>query len=57
MRTQMGPNPARLTAPVRAPAKLQEVLAGVGAAIDALGGRFTMQYIAVVVTATRTGAA
>lgn len=34
-----------------APAELAEVLAGIGAAVDALGGAFTMQYAAVVVTA------
>jgi hypothetical protein len=39
-----------------APAKLQELLAGIGAAIDAVGGRFTMQYASLVVTAARTGA-
>jgi SAM-dependent methyltransferase len=39
------------------PAKLAEVLAGIGAAIDAMGGSFTMHYTAVVVTAVRTGAA
>jgi hypothetical protein len=39
------------------PAKLKEVLAGVGAAIDAVGGSFTIRYSAVVVTAARTGAA
>jgi SAM-dependent methyltransferase len=39
------------------PATLQELLAGIGAAIDAAGGSFTMQYTAVVVTATRTGPA
>ena len=33
--------------------ELDEVLAGIGAAIDARGGAFTMGYIAVVVTATR----
>jgi SAM-dependent methyltransferase len=38
------------------PAKLEAVLAGIGAAIDATGGSFTMHYTAVVVTATRTGA-
>lgn len=37
--------------------KLAEVLAGVGAAIDAIGGSFTMPYITVAVTAARTGAA
>ena len=36
------------------PAKLGELLEGVGGAIDALGGEFTMDYSAVVVTATRT---
>ena len=44
------------------PAKLEEISAGVGAAVDAVGGSFTMQYAAivvtaVVVTAARTGAA
>ncbi|MFI6742822.1 class I SAM-dependent methyltransferase [Nonomuraea sp. NPDC050451] len=34
-------------------ATLQEVLAGVGAAVDAVGGGFTMRYAAVVVTAVR----
>jgi SAM-dependent methyltransferase len=38
------------------PATLAEVLAGVGAVIDAAGGTFTMRYTAVVVTAARTGA-
>jgi SAM-dependent methyltransferase len=37
--------------------RLGEVLDGVGAAIDALGGSFTMPYVTVVVTAARTGAA
>ncbi len=37
------------------PAKLEEVVAGIGAAIDAVGGRFTMRYTAVVATAARTG--
>jgi SAM-dependent methyltransferase len=37
------------------PDKLCEVLDGVGAAIDAIGGSFTMRYTTVVVTATRTG--
>jgi hypothetical protein len=37
-------------------ARLEELLVGVGAAIDAVGGSFTMRYTAVVVTATRTGA-
>ena len=39
------------------PAKLEELLAGIGAAIDAVGGSFTMHYTAMVVTATRTSAA
>jgi SAM-dependent methyltransferase len=37
------------------PATLQELLAGIGSAIDAAGGSFTMHYTAVAVTATRTG--
>jgi SAM-dependent methyltransferase len=36
--------------------KLAEVLEGVGAAIDAMGGSFTMRYTTVAVTAARTGA-
>lgn len=36
-------------------AKVQKVLDGVGAAIDALGGSFTMQYATVAVTASRNG--
>ncbi|WP_084195443.1 class I SAM-dependent methyltransferase [Streptosporangium amethystogenes] len=36
--------------------QLAEVLAGVGAAIDAIGGGFTMPYTMVAVTAVRTGA-
>ena len=39
------------------PDKLAEVLEGVGAAIDAMGGSFTMHYATVAVTAARTGAA
>jgi SAM-dependent methyltransferase len=38
------------------PAKLEELLAGIGAAIDAVGGSFTVRYTAVVVTARRTDA-
>ena len=38
------------------PDKLAEVLEGVGAAIDAMGGSFTMHYATVVVTAARTSA-
>ncbi|WP_405595010.1 hypothetical protein OG741_03480 [Streptomyces sp. NBC_01410] len=37
--------------------KLAEVLEGVGAAIDAMGGGFTMRYATVAVTAARTDAA
>ncbi|WP_406275468.1 class I SAM-dependent methyltransferase [Nocardia sp. NBC_00881] len=36
------------------PAEPREILAGIGAAIDAVGGTFTMRYTAVVVTAVRT---
>jgi SAM-dependent methyltransferase len=36
-------------------AKLDELLAATGAAIDALGGGFTMHYTAVVVTTARDG--
>jgi SAM-dependent methyltransferase len=36
------------------PATLQELLAGIGVAIDAVGGGFTMHYTTVAVTATRT---
>jgi hypothetical protein len=36
-----------------APAKLDELLAGLGAAIDAVGGGFTMNYATVAVTAAR----
>jgi SAM-dependent methyltransferase len=36
---------------------LAEVLQGVGATIDAMGGRFTVRYTTVAVTAARTGAA
>ena len=36
-----------------APAKLDELLAGVGAAIDAVGGGFTMNYATVAVTVAR----
>lgn len=37
------------------PATLRQVLTGLGAAIDAVGGRFTGRYATLVVTATRTG--
>ncbi len=36
------------------PDKLDALLAGIGTAIDAVGGRFTMQYATVAVTAART---
>lgn len=35
----------------------EELLAGLGAAVDAAGGSFTMQYTTVAVTAARAGAA
>jgi SAM-dependent methyltransferase len=35
------------------PAQLEDLLAGIGAAIDAVGGSFTMGYAAVVVTAAK----
>jgi SAM-dependent methyltransferase len=38
------------------PARQQDLLAGVGAAIDALGGSFIMHYTTVAVTAARTSA-
>ena len=38
------------------PAALQELLAGIGAAIDAVGGSFTMRYTTVAVTAARRSA-
>ncbi len=38
------------------PAKLQEILADIGSAIDAIGGSFTMHYTTVAVTAARTSA-
>jgi SAM-dependent methyltransferase len=38
------------------PGKLEELLAGIGAAIDTVGGEFTMGYAAVVVTAVRATA-
>ncbi|MFI9586178.1 class I SAM-dependent methyltransferase [Streptomyces sp. NPDC052236] len=39
------------------PDTLAQVLEGVGAAVDAMGGGFTMRYATVAVTAARTGAA
>jgi SAM-dependent methyltransferase len=36
------------------PDTVSELLAGIGRAIDDVGGSFTMNYVAVVVTATRT---
>jgi SAM-dependent methyltransferase len=38
------------------PARMEALLAGTGAAIDAWSGSFTMRYAAVVLTATRIGA-
>ncbi|MGD1011417.1 MAG: class I SAM-dependent methyltransferase [Acidimicrobiales bacterium] len=38
------------------PEKLAELLAGIGDLIDAVGGRITVNYTAVVVTASRTDA-
>jgi SAM-dependent methyltransferase len=38
------------------PARRQEILAGIGAAIDMAGGSFTMHYTTVVVTAARASA-
>ena len=37
------------------PARLEDLLAGIGAAIDAVGGSFTMHYTTVAVTAARPG--
>jgi SAM-dependent methyltransferase len=39
------------------PATLAELLDGIGSAVDAVGGRFTMHYTAVAVTTVRTGPA
>jgi hypothetical protein len=39
------------------PSKLEELLAGIGAAVDAVGGGFTMHYATLAVTAARAGAA
>jgi hypothetical protein len=38
---------------VTAPDKLAQLLEGIGAAIDAMGGSFTMPYTTVAVTAAR----
>ena len=38
------------------PETLRELLTGIGAAIDAVGGSFTMQYATVALTAARTAA-
>jgi len=38
------------------PAQLEELVTGIGAAIDAVGGSFTMRYATVVATAMRTDA-
>jgi hypothetical protein len=40
-----------------APGQLAEVLGGVGAAVDQLGGGFTMPYITLAATAARASAA
>ena len=40
-----------------APAKLAELLAAIGTAVDKAGGGFTMRYTTVVITAARTSAA
>jgi SAM-dependent methyltransferase len=39
------------------PAKMQDLLAGIGAAIDAVGGGFTAHYTTVAATAARTASA
>ena len=39
------------------PPRLEELLAGIGAAIDTVGGRFTMKYTTVVLTAATNDAA
>lgn len=39
------------------PAQLDELLAGIGAAIDAVGGSFTMRYTTLVISAARTAVA
>jgi len=36
------------------PAQQNQILEGVGDAIDAIGGRFTVRYATIAVTATRT---
>jgi hypothetical protein len=38
------------------PGTIEELLSGIGAAIDAVGGSFTMEYTAVAVTAARSDA-
>ena len=40
-----------------APDTLEQLLKGVGAVLDGVGGHFTMNYAAVVVTAARTAGA
>jgi len=39
------------------PGQLEALLAGIGAAIDAAGGRFTMRYATMAATAVRAGTA
>ena len=43
--------------PQLSPATQKEVLGRVGAAIDLVGGSFTMHYVTVAITAARNGAA
>ena len=53
------PHPSRVLSPDRAPASLMtvdqkaEILAGLGASVDAAGGAFTMRYTTLAVTAVR----
>ncbi|KOX18626.1 methyltransferase type 11 [Saccharothrix sp. NRRL B-16348] len=48
--------PTAGTTALLTPTQLDEVLAATAAAVDAVGGSFTMRYTALVVTATRSGA-
>ncbi|GGJ06495.1 hypothetical protein GCM10010121_016190 [Streptomyces brasiliensis] len=54
--THNTPAGRRAWAPGRPHDRLQELLAGMGAAVDAAGGRLTMRYATVVITAARTAA-
>ena len=38
------------------PDRLAEILEGVGAAVDTMGGSLTVRYATVAITVTRTGA-